>query len=182
MILVVDMNWKKDSLGYYEFVLPILAVAEKQEQCSVKHYSELTSQDLEECSRVILSGTTLKDNATLAEPEKFGWLKTAEKPVLGICAGMQTLGVVFGLVLPKCLEIGMKEMITLRDNPLFSGSFRAYSLHNFSVDASEDFEVLAESATCFQAVKHKKKPLFGVLFHPEVRNEGILKNFIAMKT
>ena len=41
MILVVDMNWKKDSLGYYEFVLPIVSVAEDLDECVVKHYSKL---------------------------------------------------------------------------------------------------------------------------------------------
>ena len=67
MILVVDMDWKKDSLGYYEFVLPILAIAEELEECAVKHYSEVTKADIEGCSRVILSGTALKDNVALSQ-------------------------------------------------------------------------------------------------------------------
>lgn len=29
MILVVDMNGKKDSLGLYEFVLPIVTIAQE---------------------------------------------------------------------------------------------------------------------------------------------------------
>ena len=61
-----------------------------------KHYLEVTSQDLNQCSSVILSGTALKDTATLSHPEKFKWLKKRENPVLGICAGMETIGMVFG--------------------------------------------------------------------------------------
>ena len=38
MILVVDMNWKKDSLAYSEFVSPIVSVVEPLEQCEVKHF------------------------------------------------------------------------------------------------------------------------------------------------
>ena len=181
MILVIDMNHKKDSLGYYEFVLPILAIAEDFDACLVKHYSEIIHADIDSYNRIILTGTPLKDNVTLSEPDKFGWLQDVEKPVLGICAGMQTIGVVFGLVLTRCLEIGMTPMKTQTGNPLFSGPFKAYSLHNYYVESSDEFEVLAESEKCVQAIKHKQKPIYGVLFHPEVRNADILKHFIALK-
>jgi GMP synthase-like glutamine amidotransferase len=181
MILVIDMNYKKGSLGYYEFVLPILAIAEDIDVCVVKHYSEVTHADIDCCDRIILSGTPLKDNATLSEPDKFGWLQEVEKPVLGICAGMQTIGVVFGLVLTRCLEIGMSPMRTQTGNPLFSGPFKAYSLHTYCVESSDEFEVLAETEKCVQAIKHKQKPIYGVLFHPEVRNADILKRFMTLK-
>lgn len=178
MILVVDMNWKKDSLGYYEFVLPILSVAEKFDECVVRHYLEVTDQDLNQCTRVILSGTALEDNATLEQPEKFQWLKAVDKPVLGICAGMQTIGIVFGLNLLKCLEIGMTPITIVKANPLLTGESKAYSLHNFTVEAAGDFETLAKSEACVQAIKHRHKPIYGVLFHPEVRNEEVLKRFV----
>jgi GMP synthase-like glutamine amidotransferase len=51
-------------------------------------------------------------------------------------------------------------------------------LHNFSVVSSDDFEVLAETTTCVQAIKHVQKDIFGVLFHPEVRNREIIERFI----
>ena len=41
--------------------------------------------------------------------------------------------------------------------------------------------LLAESSKCIQAVKHKEKNIYGVLFHPEVRNQEILKKFIQLK-
>ena len=180
MILIVDMNWKKNSLGYYEFVLPIAAVVEKIRDFSIKHYSEVTNQDLNQCGSVILSGTALKDIATLSHLEKFQWLKETEKPVLGICAGMETLGVVFGACLVKCLEIGMTPIISLKDNPLFSADFKAYSLHSYCVEASKEFEVWAKSGECIQVIKHKTKPIYGALFHPEVRNPELIKRFIEL--
>jgi GMP synthase-like glutamine amidotransferase len=181
VILVVDLNSKKDSLAYYEFVSPIVLVAQEHDKCVVKHYLDVTREDIDGASNIILSGTPLKDNATLQQPEKFNWLKNTDKPVLGVCAGMQTLGVVFGLKLTRCLQIGMTQICTVKENQLFSGSFRAYTLHNFSVETSGDFEVLAESARCIQAMKHKQKQVYGVLFHPEVRNPDVLKRFIKLQ-
>ena len=40
MILIVDMNWKKDSLGYYEFVAPIASIAEELEPASLETQAE----------------------------------------------------------------------------------------------------------------------------------------------
>jgi GMP synthase-like glutamine amidotransferase len=181
VILVVDMNWLNDSLASYEFVSPIVLVAKEYGECKVKHYMEVTREDLDAASNIVLSGTPLKDNVTLQQPAKFSWLKDTNKPVLGVCAGMQTLGVVFGQKLTRCLQIGMTQICTIRENPLFSGMFKAYTLHNFSVETSSDFEVLAESAHCIQAVKHKQKQVYGVLFHPEVRNPEVLKRFFELK-
>lgn len=180
MILIVDMNWKKNSLGYYEFVLPILTIAEKIRDCKIKHYLEVTNQDLTQCSSVILSGTALKDTATLSQPQKFQWLKETEKPVLGICAGMETIGIIFGARLEKCLEIGMTPIISLNDNKLVLTEFKAYSLHTYRIEASEVFEVWAKSFKCIQVIKHKTMQIYGVLFHPEVRNQEIIKRFIEL--
>jgi GMP synthase-like glutamine amidotransferase len=181
MILIIDMNWKKDSLGFYEFVLPIVSIVEVTENCAVKHYSDVSEEDTINCSKIILSGTALKDNVTLGQPEKFDWIRKVDKPILGICAGMQTIGVAFGLLLTRCLEIGMTQIITVSENPLFGTSFKAYSLHNYTVESSEEFEILAESEKCIQAMKHKQKAVFGVLFHPEVRNSEIIKRFVQIQ-
>jgi GMP synthase-like glutamine amidotransferase len=178
MILVVDMNFKKDSLGFYEFVSPIVAIVEELDECFVKHYLEVKQEDISSCSKIILSGTALKDNATLNQTEKFSWIKDCEKPILGVCAGMQTTGLVFGARLEKCLEIGMTQITVLMANPLFSSSFKAYGLHNYSIQPSVEFDALADSAKCVQAMKHKQKDIYGVLFHPEVRNKEIIQHFI----
>ena len=58
--------------------------------------------------------------------------------------------------------------------------FEAYELHNYSVKPSKDFEILAKSKKCVQAIKHKSKPIYGILFHPEVRNKWIIKRFLKL--
>ncbi len=178
MILVVDMNWKRDSLAFNEFVTPIVSTLQPIEKCEVKHFLDVEPKDLKSCSKIVLSGTTLKDHATLRQVEKFNWIKKCDKPVLGVCAGMQTIALVFDVKLTDCLQVGLAEISTLKGNPLFKGNFRAYTLHNFSVEPSKTFETLAESTKCIQAIKHKQKNIYGVLFHPEVRNPEILKRFI----
>ncbi len=180
MILVIDMNWKRDSLAFNEFVSPIVSVVQPIEECKVKHFLEIEPKELEGYSRIVLSGTALKDHSTLAQIDKFSWIKTYGNPILGICAGMQTIGLIFGEPLTACLQIGMTKIKTLKKNPLFQGDFKAYALHNYSVGACQNFEVLAESTKCVQAIKHKQKNIYGILFHPEVRNQDMLQRFIQL--
>jgi GMP synthase-like glutamine amidotransferase len=178
VILIIDMNWKKDSLAFNEFVSPIVSVVRPLEEFRVKHFLDIEPTELEGYSKIVLSGTALKDHATLKLVDKFNWIKICNKPILGICAGMQTISLIFDEPLVKCLQIGMAEISTLKENPLFQGDFKAYVLTNCSVKQSQTFEALAESTKCIQAIKHKQKNIYGVLFHPEVRNQEILKNFI----
>ena len=177
MILIIDMNYEKDSLGYYEFVMPIASVVKGMQDYEVKHFSEVSDADKYE--RIILSGTTLKDMEFAKKIHKFEWMKGCERPILGICAGMEAIGLVFGSRLKKCQEIGMAQVETTRPNPLFSSRFKAYELHNFSITPSRDFDILANSENCIQAVKHRYKNIFGVVFHPEVRNKEILERFVS---
>jgi GMP synthase-like glutamine amidotransferase len=52
---------------------------------------------------------------------------------------------------------------------------------NCIIKPSNDFFVLAKSQKCVQAIQHKIKPLFGVMFHPEVRNPEIIEKFLNLK-
>ena len=70
----------------------------------------------------------------------------------------------------------MTQITTVAANPLFSEDFKAYSLHSFCTKPSAAFEILAQSTKCIQAIKHKNKPIFGVLFHPEARNPLIIES------
>jgi GMP synthase-like glutamine amidotransferase len=178
MILVVDMNSKKNSFGFHEFVLPIVSIAEELEKCDVKHYLEVNGKSLNSYDKIILSGSALKNTVTLDQTARFTWLKDCGKPVLGICAGMQTAGLVFGGRMEKCREIGMTEIEASKENILFSSTFKVYALHNYALVPPAEFEVLAESAKCVHAIKHRQKNIYGVLFHPEVRNTEVVQRFI----
>jgi GMP synthase-like glutamine amidotransferase len=182
MILIVDMNYRKDSLGIYEFVLPVVSIIKNFEEHVIRHYSELSQTDIDKCTRIILSGNALRDKRTLERTGDFTWIRRCEKPLLGICSGMQTVGLVFGSSLKRRLEIGMRRITTVKENPLFSSSFEAYELHTCSIQPSNELDVLAESDGCVEAVKHKKKNIYGVLFHPEVRNREVIERFALLLT
>lgn len=178
MILIVDMNCKKASLGFEEFVLPLVHVVNSIEACEVTHYTEI--KEVETYTKVILSGACLKDGEYLKRRELFEWLKTCTPPVLGICAGMQIIGLIFNSSVISCREIGMTDITVVKENTLFSTSFRAYELHNYGIEPSPTFDILARSEKCVQAVKHKEKRIYGLLFHPEVRNSHILELFVLL--
>ena len=78
------------------------------------------------------------------------------------------------------IEIGMIDVQTLESNKICEGQFEAYSLHNFSVDNLEFFRVLARSEHSLQVIKHESREIYGVSFHPEVRNEEIVRNFLSL--
>ena len=62
----------------------------------------------------------------------------------------------------------------------FSKDFEAYELHNNSLTELFEFEILAESGNSVQAITHKEKDIYGIIFHPEVRNENIILNFVNL--
>jgi GMP synthase (glutamine-hydrolysing) len=88
---------------------------------------------------------------------------------------MQVLALQFGAKLVEDKQIGMINVKTFKQNPLFSGDFQAYNLHQNNVDKLDEFNIIAEPR---QAIKHKKKEFYGVLFHPEVRNSKIIDRFL----
>lgn len=95
-------------------------------------------------------------------------------PILGICLGHQGIAAHFGATIHHTKQImhGRKSVITHNKKGLFRNisspltvmryhSLAVYNLPNFlSVDAkTEDGEIMAFS--------HKKRPIFGLQFHPE---------------
>lgn len=175
MMLLVDLNRRGDGLGRLEFVEPVRSIVG---DCEVRHYLEVSG--LEGYDKAVLCGTPLMDSEYMERLDAFEWVRRCDKPVLGICAGMQAMAAVYGSEVYMSREIGMTEVSTKAENPLFKGSFRAYCLHNLAVGPSGDFETLAESKVCVEAVKHRSKPLYGVLFHPEVRNPDVLLRFASL--
>ena len=78
----------------------------------------------------------------------------------------------------KKKEIGMTEIKIKKKNKLFSSDLNVYELHGFSLKNLENFEVLAESEKCIQTIKHKQKEIYGIMFHPEVRQRQVVENFL----
>jgi len=177
-VLIIDMNSR--SLGTYEFVQPIINVIGKLTKYKVCNYLQLKAEQIRKYDAIIFSGVPLKDDAYLSHLDKFDWLPNCSVPILGICAGAQIIGLAFGAKLKRCKEIGLVELVTQARNPLFSGHFKAYCLHKYALKLSSTLRPLASSKKCIEAFKHKRKPIYGLLFHPEVRNKEILERFLKI--
>jgi GMP synthase-like glutamine amidotransferase len=180
MILLLDLCYRPGSLSHSEFVSPILRIVERSgRNARVVHYSEPDCMPAG-VSGVILCGTALKDNGYLDHLDRFSRIGKAAIPILGICAGMQVLASMLGGEVVEAPEIGMTEVaVTQRDEILGTERvFSAYELHNFGVTLPPGCTELGRSEVCVQAFRHVEKKWWGVMFHPEVRNEWVVERFV----
>lgn len=178
---ILIINICKEKLHELEFVKPIEDILKKNKiKFKTKHYKELNEIEIKKFNKIIIAGTSLKDNEFPENLDKFQWIKLYNKPILGICGGMQILVLIYRGVLRIKKEIGI---IDVDFKKRFLGMERkrgVYNLHQFYVK-SDEFEVFAESKLKTpQAVKHKTKPFYGTLFHPEVRNKKLIKEFCKL--
>jgi GMP synthase (glutamine-hydrolysing) len=179
MILLVDLCDRKHPLSYQEFVLPIARLVRGFDRAPViRHYSMITEEDRNAAEGIILCGTALKDRECFAG--EFRWLRESQIPMLGIGSGMQVMATAFEGRIEPGGEIGMTVIRTTHPDPLLGETmeFSAYELHNTSPVLSDSFQVLAASSCYPQVVRHQFLSLYGVLFHPEVRNEWVVRRFL----
>jgi len=180
-ILLVDLCFEKDSLSLREFVHPIRDALQKNGYfCNILHYSEIKQQALASHDKIILCGTALKDNAYAEHLHLLSWVKDLKKPILGICAGMQVISAVYGGRIVPHTAIGLDKIEIIRASPLLGEPrcIEGYHLHNYSATLPEGFMQIAGKKNGIEAFMHFMKPIFGVIFHPEVRNRWILDKFV----
>ncbi len=182
MILVINIC--KEKLHYLEFVKPIEDILrERNIEYKTIYYKKITDKELfnKKLEKIIICGTSLKDNEYLQNLEHFKWIKFPKlnKPILGICGGMQIISLIFGGTLIENKEIGQIKIHFEKEFLNFKPSLKeVYLLHNYAV-LNNDFEIFASSQEFEipQAIKHKTKSIYGVLFHPEVRNKELINYF-----
>ena len=159
MILIVNICSEK--LHYYEFVKPIEDILKNKDiKFFTRHYKKIMEKNLKKADKIIICGTTLKDNKFLKNVKKFNWIKSSKKPILGICGGAHIIGLVSGYELKEKKEIGFKK-IQIKNFLGINDEREVYHLHQFYV--------LPEI--------YKNKKIYATLFHPEVRNKEIIANF-----
>ena len=183
MTLLIDLCYEKESLSRYEFADPIKdCVRQAGSSCEVLHFSEVEGDEANRYEKVILCGTALKDDVYAKHIESFSWIRECEVPILGICAGMQVMGSIFGGKIVSQSKIGLEEIEINRETRLLgpSRTIEGYHLHNCGVTLPEGFEIVAGTKDQIEAFKHQEKPIYGILFHPEVRNRWIIERFVHL--
>jgi GMP synthase-like glutamine amidotransferase len=183
MILLVDLCYRENSLGFEEFVLPVRRIVRR---CGFPtneiHYTRIQREGIGSAQGIVLCGTPLADNGFLENTgDFFGWVTGCPTPILGICAGMEVLTLLHGGTIQNCCEIGMTAIREREIDPFMEGmhGFEAYELHGYGCSPPPDFRILAESDNCIQIIRHSTFPSFGVMFHPEVRNEWVVERFLS---
>ena len=213
-ILIVSNEIGKDALGEMREApavglpeglcnIPNLVDAAKalagDAETRLVHHRELEACSFQGFDRVILSGFFPDRPFTEAElKEEFEAelkrVRQADIPVLGICLGIQLIGLAFGAGIQSMEraggEHGYVPVQKEKEHPLLMGlpsSFSVLGLHGKELNAvPEGFDLLVSGRDCrVQAIAHRERPLYGVQFHPELRsekNEGarILYNFLRL--
>ncbi|MFA5796556.1 MAG: hypothetical protein WC916_00780 [Candidatus Woesearchaeota archaeon] len=182
MILLINIC--KEEMHYLEFVQPIIdIVKETQTLYIVKHYTQLTDAIIDAAEKIIICGTSLHDFAYLNNLDAFDFLQQDDfnKPVLAICGGMQILALQFGCKLDDGQEIGLQSVLFEKEFLGIQGIREVYCLHKKIIVEDVVFKknfIVSARTDCVQAITHKEKPFYGTLFHPEVRNKELMKNFL----
>ena len=96
-------------------------------------------------------------------------------PILGICLGMQAIGYYFGKPVRRARSVmhGKVDAMEHAGGTLFRGidrEFRAVRYHSLVVDCDDaDLSACAVSRSDGEvmALEHKRRPIFGLQFHPE---------------
>jgi GMP synthase-like glutamine amidotransferase len=165
----------------------------------VKEYSTIQAgEEFNLHDVIVFSGA----QRLLAEPgivdgykNEVDFMKSTQKPVLGICFGHQLLAIAFGaevMGMDKKVE-GYYMVQRISDNEIFEGldeRFLVCESHQEMVaDIPFDFELLANSPNCpVEVMRHDRLPIFGVQFHPERFDDkhpagrSILENFFKLAT
>ncbi|MCS7118915.1 MAG: GMP synthase subunit A [Archaeoglobaceae archaeon] len=112
-------------------------------------------------------------------------------PILGICLGHQLIAKHFGGVVDRGDkgEYSLVEVEILEENEIFKGlpkKLKVWASHMDEVKKlPENFELLARSEFCeVEAMKHRRLPVYGLQFHPEVthteKGKEIYRNFVSI--
>lgn len=183
-ILIIDNAESEDG----SFNVPLTEVVGRLCDYETVHYKDVHLDD--SVGGVILSGVPLHYPFEAVDQRQpyLAWLRETAVPVLGICLGHQSIGMLHGAPVMRDLETE-DDLITVRivqDDPLFSGlwpTFRVRAMHRTSIPVPEGFTLLASSKRCVnQIMKHTQKNIYGMQFHPELSPDGetLLRNFVAI--
>lgn len=116
--------------------------------------------------------------------------RRADRPLLGVCLGFQSLVVAFGGTVGRASRVvhGKTSEIRHGGRGLFRGlpvplvAARYHSLVATEIPSDLETDAWLDGERVPMAVHHRERPLFGVLFHPEsfLTPQGcdLLRNFL----
>ena len=193
--LVIINNYKEEIPAYRKNSLILAFNALKWLKYEFISFTDLKSKETYEkvlkSDGLILSGSRL-NLSEIEDQKKMGdvlrLIQEFDKPLLGICFGHHLIGHLFGFKIDflESIDAETDKVISLDFNPALFG-YKTMNVHEnhkqeiiYSEGFDEIFDIYASSEHCkIQAIKHKKRPIYGVQFHPEtsaredVKKQGI---------
>ena len=112
-------------------------------------------------------------NGKLWYHDEMEFIMSCNKPILGICMGFEVIARAYGSKVEemKDLVMGFRKLSTTRSGKTklsrdFLKQYEAHQWHVSDVDTNQ-FDILAESKTGIEIIKHKTRPILATQFHPE---------------
>ncbi|WP_154200629.1 aminodeoxychorismate/anthranilate synthase component II [Ancylomarina sp. 16SWW S1-10-2] len=168
------------------------AVEQFSDQVIVMRNNEINWEAIKTCDKIIFSpGPGLPEDVTVMG-KILDQYKTS-KPILGVCLGMQYIGIYFGGKIYNIEKIihGIPKTTHVLDSTecLFQGipqNFNSGRYHSWALDKSQLPACFTITATdndeLIMAIRHTEFDICGVQFHPEsiMTDQGslILENWI----
>lgn len=140
---------------------------------------------------VISPGPSDPDHAGICI-ELIGAAANNNIPLLGVCLGHQCIGQAFGGKIVKAKPVhGKTSSILHIERSVFKGTpspLQVTRYHSLVIDPATipaELEITAQTSDgIIMGVKHEKKPIHGVQFHPESieteHGHAMLKNFVEL--
>jgi len=105
--------------------------------------------------------------------DEMEFVLACDKPIMGICMGFEVIARSYGSRVNemKDLILGFRNLTTTSKGRLHLNrdklkQYEAHQWHVEDIDTSK-FNVLAESSTGIEIIKHKTRPILATQFHPE---------------
>jgi GMP synthase-like glutamine amidotransferase len=153
-------------------------------------HDEVATVDANTYDLIILSGGGISDDSgrrrsllrfTHFYRDQIQLVRTTTRPVIGICLGCEIIGYAFGSKLSRPFKQrrkGIFSVAVLRRDPIMGGQreARVFQSNRWIItDVGDELEVIAASDEGAEIIRHRKRQVFGVQFHPERRqgdNDG----------
>lgn len=195
MSILIINSAEPEERTYVDPIVYAIGKMERESEASehlpeVREWREFSGTlEIDHYSAVIISASPMGNNANFQERVKsFGWLRTAQMPVLGICAGHQFIGNIFGsrLIRDAEAEEGITPIRIQTWDPLFTGfndEIHVLQQHLDAISLPDNFILLARSDKCrVQAMRHAERPIYSVQWHAEISTPGLIRNLLEMCT
>jgi len=145
--------------------------------CDVMNYANFNAERCETYDYIVLSGGPIDITGDNIKEEKE-WLKITNKPILGVCLGLQILCLVYDETLiynkfPNNYNRKLNEGFHF-----VNGDYNMFYNHSYYFDKIPENFVGEVKNNILTFMRHKSKPILAFQGHPEMTDNSIkIKEF-----